>query len=49
MKELKQMILNLEGSCADIDGVIVLLEYRGYGLQKILVKHLEKMALVSKR
>lgn len=44
MKELKQMIPNLEGSCADIDGVIVLPEYRGYGLQKILVKHLEKMA-----
>lgn len=44
MKELKQMIPNLEGNCADIDGVIVLPEYRGYGLQKILVKHLEKMA-----
>ena len=43
MKELKQMIPNLEGSCADIDGVIVLPEYRGYGLQKILVKHLEKI------
>lgn len=44
MKELKQMIPNLEGTCADIDGVIVLPEYRGHGLQKILVKHLEKMA-----
>ena len=44
MKELKQMIPNLEGDCADIDGVIVLPEYRGYGLQKILVKYLEKMA-----
>ena len=44
MKELRQMIPNLEGSCTDIDGVIVLPEYRGYGLQKILVKHLEKMA-----
>ena len=44
MKELKQMIPDLEGSCADIDGVIVLPEYRGYGIQKILVKHLEKMA-----
>ena len=44
MKELKQMIPNLKGSCADIDGVIVLPEYRGYGLQKILIKHLEKMA-----
>lgn len=44
MKELKQMIPNLEGSCADIDGVVVLPEYRGYGLQKILVNYLEKMA-----
>ena len=44
MKELKQMIPNLEGSCADIDGVIVLPEYRGYKIQKILVKHLEKIA-----
>ena len=42
MKELKQMIPNLEGSCADIDGVIV------YGLQKILVKHLEKIAKEKK-
>lgn len=48
MKELKQMIPNLEGSCADIDGVIVLPEYRGYGLQKILVKHLEKIAKEKK-
>lgn len=45
MKELKQMIPELEENCADIDGVIVLPEYRGYGLQKILVKHLEKMAI----
>ena len=44
MKELKQMIPNLEGNCADIDGVIVLPEYRGYGLQKTLVKYLEGMA-----
>ena len=44
MKELKQMIPNLEGSCADIDGVIVLPAYRGYGLQKTLINHLEKMA-----
>ena len=48
MKELKQMIPNLEGSCADIDGVIVLPEYRGHGLQKILVKHLEKIYFVKK-
>lgn len=44
MKELKEMIPNLEGNCADIDGVIVLPEYRGYGLQKTLVKYLEKKA-----
>lgn len=44
MKELKQMIPNLNGSCADIDGVIVLPEYRGYGLQKTLVKYLEERA-----
>ena len=44
MKELKQMIPNLEGNCADIDGVIVLPEYRGYGIQKTLVKYLEEKA-----
>ena len=44
MKELKQMIPNLNGSCADIDGVVVLPKYRGYGLQKTLVKYLEKRA-----
>ena len=44
MKELKQLIPNIKGNCADIDGVIVLPEYRGYGLQKILVKYLEEKA-----
>ena len=44
MRELKQMIPNLNGNCADIDGVIVLPEYRGYGLQKTLVKYLEERA-----
>ena len=44
MKELKQMIPNLNGSCADIDGVVVLPKYRGYGLQKTLVKYLEERA-----
>lgn len=44
MKELKQMIPNLNGSCADIDGVVVLSKYRGYGLQKTLVKYLEERA-----
>ena len=42
--ELKQMIPNIKGNCADIDGVIVLPEYRGYGLQKLLVKYLEGKA-----
>ena len=45
MKELKQMIPNLNGSCADIDGVVVLPKYRGYGLQKTLVKYLEERAI----
>ena len=45
MKELKQMIPNMNGNCADIDGVIVLPKYRGCGLQKMLVKYLEKMAI----
>ena len=44
MKELKQMSPNLNGSCADIDGVVVLPKYRGYGLQKTLVKYLEERA-----
>ena len=44
MQELKQKIPNLEGKCADIDGVIVLPEYRGYGLQKTLIKYLEERA-----
>lgn len=44
MKELKRYIPEIEGNCADIDGVIVLPEYRGNGLQKILVKYLEERA-----
>lgn len=44
MKEIKSFIPDLEGSCADIDGVIVLPEYRGNGLQKILVNFLENKA-----
>lgn len=44
MEELRKKIPNIKGSCADIDGVIVLPEYRGYGLQKKLVKYLEEMA-----
>ena len=44
MKELKSFIPNMEGNCADIDGIIVLPEYRGNNLQKILVNYLEKRA-----
>lgn len=42
MKQIKSYIPDIEGKCADIDGVIVLPEYRGNHLQNILVKHLEK-------
>lgn len=44
MKELKSFIPDIDGKCADIDGVIVLPEYRGNGLQKILVNYLESKA-----
>lgn len=44
MEQIKSFIPNIEGKCADIDGVIVLPEFRGNGLQKILVKHLEEKA-----
>ena len=44
MKEIKSYIPDIEGKCADIDGVIVLPEYRGNNLQKMLVEHLEKRA-----
>ncbi len=44
MKEIKSFIPDIEGSCADIDGVIVLPEYRGNNLQKILVNYLEQRA-----
>ena len=42
MEELKSKIPNITGNCADIDGILVLPEYRGNNLQNILVKHLEK-------
>lgn len=42
MQQIKSFIPNIEGKCADIDGVIVLPEYRGNGLQKLLVKYLEE-------
>ncbi len=44
MEEIKSFIPDIEGSCADIDGVIVLPEYRGNGLQKLLVNYLENKA-----
>lgn len=44
MKELKSFIPNIEGNCADIDGIIVLPKYRGNNLQKVLVNYLEKRA-----
>ena len=44
MKEIKNYIPDIKGKCADIDGVIVLPEYRGNGLQKILVNYLEDRA-----
>lgn len=44
MKEIKSYIHDIKGKCADIDGVIVLPEYRGNHLQNMLVEHLEKRA-----
>lgn len=44
MQQIKSLIPDINGSCADIDGVIVLPEYRGNGLQKILVRYLEDRA-----
>ena len=44
MKEIKSYIPDIEGKCADIDGVIVLPKFRGNKLQNILVEHLEKRA-----
>lgn len=41
MEELKRKIPSIKGTCADIDGILVLPEYRGNNLQNILVNHLE--------
>lgn len=41
MKEIRKYIPDIKGKCADIDGVIVLPEHRGNGLQKKLVSFLE--------
>lgn len=44
MEKLRSFIPDISGKCADIDGVIVLPEYRGNGIQKILVSYLEEKA-----
>ena len=44
MKEIRSYIPDIKGKCADIDGVIVLPEYRGNHLQNILVEHIERRA-----
>lgn len=44
MELIKSFVPDIKGKCADIDGVIVLPEYRGNGLQKILVNYLEEKA-----
>jgi ribosomal protein S18 acetylase RimI-like enzyme len=44
MKEIKKRVPEIDGSCADVDGVIVLPSYRGNGLQNILVNYMEDKA-----
>lgn len=44
MEELKKQIPEIDGRCADLDGIIVHPEYRGNHLQEILMKHLENRA-----
>lgn len=44
MKEIRSYIPDIKGKCADIDGVIVLPEYRGNHLQNMLVEHIERRA-----
>lgn len=46
MEQIRDLIPDISSNCkcADIDGVIVLTEYHGNGLQKILVKYLENKA-----
>ena len=44
MKELRSYIPDIKGKCDDIDGVIVLPEYRGNHLQNMLVEHIERRA-----
>lgn len=48
MQQIKSFIPDINGNCADIDGVIVLPEYRGNGLQKKLVRYLENKAKEKK-
>lgn len=47
MEILKKQIPELTGSCADIDGVIVLPNYRGNNLQKLMIKYLETQARIK--
>lgn len=44
MRQIKSFIPDIQGTCADIDGVVVLPEYRGNSLQKKLVMYLEEKA-----
>ena len=44
MKEIRSYIPDIKGKCANIDGVIVLPEYRGNHLQNMLVEHIERRA-----
>lgn len=45
IKELAKLVPNLKGSYADIDGVIVLPEYRGNGLQRFMFRFIEEKAI----
>lgn len=48
MRKIQSYVPKIVGSCADIDGVIVLKEYRGNGLQKKLIQYLEEEAKKKK-
>lgn len=45
MEKIRSFIPDINGKCADIDGVIVLPEYRGNGIQNILVSYLEEKGI----
>ena len=44
VKNLFAMVPDLEGNSADIDGVVVIPEYRGYGLQLHMLDFIEPIA-----